>query len=163
MNKKTLLAVIALCFVAGVTEITQQADAAGDEMPGLIGIQYGSEDFSDAEDLVKLNSLDQTWGQDDGFGKQWAGRWQGSIIGPVTGDVKFTIETDQEVKVEIAGKVVLDSKGGLTVGSVKMVKGKKYPIVLTYVKEGSEYDCALKIQWSWAGQTPNTIEGDSLV
>ncbi|MHC4336813.1 MAG: LamG-like jellyroll fold domain-containing protein, partial [Planctomycetota bacterium] len=163
MKKRMILAITALCFVIGVTGITQQADAAGHEMPGLIGIQYGSEDFEDAEDLVTLSSLDQMWDQDSRFGKQWAGKWQGFIIGPATGEVKFTLETDQEAKVEIAGKVVLNSKRGLTAGSMKMVEGKKYPIVLTYVKQGSEYNCALKVQWSWAGQTPNTVEGDSLV
>ena len=163
MNKKTLLAIVALAVVAVVTSCLADAEADEASSSGLIGIQYGSEDFSDAEDLVKLTSLDQTWGQDDGFGKQWAGKWQGSIIGPATGDVKFTLETDQQAKVEIADGVVLNSKGGLTAGSVKMVKGREYPIVLTYVKEGSEYDCALKVQWSWAGQTPNAIEGESLV
>ena len=159
MKKKMILAVTALCFVTG---FTRQANAA-DEMPGLIGIQYGSEDFTDAENLVKLSSLDQRWGADDGFGKQWAGRWQGFIIGPVSGEVKFTIETDQNAKITIAGKVLLNSKGGSATGSMKMVKGQKYPIVLTYIKEGSQYDCALKVQWSWAGQTPSTIESDSLV
>ncbi|MHC4659099.1 MAG: LamG domain-containing protein, partial [Planctomycetota bacterium] len=162
MKERMIVVVMALCFVISVTGITQQASAA-DEMPGLIGIQYGSEDFSDAEDLVRLSSLDQTWGEDARFGKQWAGKWQGFIVAPATAEVRFTIETNQDAKIEIAGKVVLNSKSGLTAGSMKMVKGKKYPIVLTYVKEGSEYDCALKVQWGWAGQTPITIEGDSLV
>ena len=50
MKERMILAITTLCFVAGVTGITQQADAAGDEMPGLIGIQYGDEDF---ERIVK--------------------------------------------------------------------------------------------------------------
>ena len=145
MKERMVVVVMALCFVCGVTRWA----SAADEMPGLspfllpkearglIGIQYGSEDFTDAEDLVRLSSLDQTWGVDDGFGKQWAGKWQGFIIGPATGEIRFTVETDQQAKIEIAGKVVLDSKGGLTAGSMKMVKGRKYPIVLTYVEEGS--------------------------
>ena len=163
MNKKTLLAVVGLIAVAVVTPFLADAGAEEANRPGLIGIQYGSEDFSDAQDLVHLYSLDQTWGADDGFGKQWAGRWQGSIIAPATGDVKFTVETDQDAEIKIAGKVVLDSKDGLTAGSVKMTKGKKYPVVLTYVKQGSDYDCALKIQWSWPGRPLGAIEGASLV
>jgi len=114
MNKKTLLAVICSIVAAVVTSFSADACAEAANRPGLIGIQYGSEDFSDAEDLVYLSSLDQTWGKDDGFGKQWAGRWQGYIIAPATGDVKFTVESDQDARIEIAGKVVLNSKHGLT-------------------------------------------------
>jgi hypothetical protein len=163
MKKEMILAIAALCLVAGVTGIAQQAESAGDKMPGLIGIQYGDEDFEDAEDIVGLSSLDQSWGQDSRFGKQWAGKWQGFIIAPASGDVKFALETDQEAKIEIAGKVIVNSKGGLTAGTVEMVKGKEYPIVLTYVKQGSEYDCALKVQWSWTGQAASVIGDDSLV
>ncbi|MHC4666416.1 MAG: LamG domain-containing protein, partial [Planctomycetota bacterium] len=72
------------------------------------------------------------------------------------------LENDQSIKVEIAGKVVVNSKGA-TSGSMKMVKGKKYPIVVTYVKEGSEFLCSLKVEWSWAGQAASVVGGENLV
>ena len=34
---------------------------------------------------------------------------------------------------------------------------------MAYVKEGSEYDCALKVQWSWAGKAASVIAGKSLI
>jgi len=165
MGKKAIVILVLVGVVKLFSGSAPGANAVAvdGKLPGLIGVQFGSEDFSDAEDLVKLSSLDQTWGADDRFGKQWAGKWQGFIIGPATGEVKFTLETDQDAKIEIAGKVVLNSKGGLTAGSLKMVKGEKYPIVLSYVKEGQEYDCGLKVQWNWAGQPLSPIAGESLV
>jgi hypothetical protein len=162
MKKKMILAITALCFGAGLTGFVRQANAA--DMPGLIGIQYGDDDFEKAQSFVTLSSLDQIWGQgsDSGFGKQWAAKWEGSIVGPTSGDVKFELENDQSIKVEIAGKVVVNSKGA-TSGSMKMAKGKKYPIAVTYIKQGSEFLCSLKVQWSWTGQAPGVIGGKNLV
>jgi len=159
MKEKIILVMMALCFIGG---IAQQANAA-DEMPGLVGIQYGDEDLEKPEAFVKLSSLEQNWGQNDGFGKQWAGRWQGYITAPATGDIKFTVETDQTARIEIDGKTVVNSKGRPATGNMQMVKGRKYPIVLTYIKQGSQYDCTLKVQWSWAGQAASVIGGESLV
>ncbi|MHC4336048.1 MAG: PA14 domain-containing protein, partial [Planctomycetota bacterium] len=162
MNNRMILAVIASFFVAGVTGFTRQANAA--DIPGLVGIQYGDEDFEKAQSFVTLSSLDQVWGQgsDSGFGKQWAAKWEGFIVGPVSGDVRFELENDQSIKVEIGGKVVVNSKGA-TSGSMKMVKGKKYPIVVTYIKEGSDFLCSLKVEWSWAGQAASVVGGKNLV
>ncbi|MHC4499243.1 MAG: PA14 domain-containing protein, partial [Planctomycetota bacterium] len=162
MKERMIVVVMALCFVTGATAITQQANAA--DMPGLIGIQYGNEDFERAQSFVTLSSLDQIWGQgsDSGYGRQWAAKWEGSIVGPASGDVKFELENDQSIKVEIAGKVVVNSKGA-TSGSMKMVKGKKYPIVVTYIKEGAEFLCSLKVEWSWAGQAASVVGGNNLV
>ena len=143
-------------MVGVMASFSTDAGAAGAIKPGLVGIQYGSEDFSDAEKLVILNSLDNTWSEADQFGKQWSGKWQGFLVGPVSGAVKLTVETDQTAKVEIDGNVV-------TSAGVTMVKGRKYPVTVSYVKNGDEYDCYLRIKWSWAGQTPSVIGGSSLV
>ena len=44
-----------------------------------------------------------------------------------------------------------------------MVKGEKYPIVLSYVKTGDEYECNLKIQWRWPGQDLVSIGENNLL
>jgi len=163
MDRIRLLAgLIAAVFGVGLCFYTD-VQAVETERAGLIGIQYGSEDFEDAEQLVRLMSLEQRWGREDGFGKQWAGRWQGFIIAAATADVKFTLETDQDAKIEIDDKLVLRSKGASKTGSMDMVKGRKYPIVLTYIKEGAQYDCYLKVQWSWPGQEARPITSENLV
>ena len=164
MKARVSLIIMMLAFVSAVTAFSTGAQAGvADEMQGLIGIQYGSEDFTDAEELVTLSSLEQSWDEDNGFGRQWSGKWEGWIIGPSDGEVKFTMSADQDAKVEIAGKTLLSSQGGLTAASMTMVKGQKYPIVVTYVKEGSEYECSLKVQWSWADKAAATIDSKNLL
>jgi len=123
---------------------------------GLVGIQYGSEDFDDPENLVILDALENTWTEADGYGRQWAGRWHGFIVGPATGTVNISIETDQTAKVEIDGRPVTNA-------GVEMTKGHKYPVTVSYVKKGNEYDCFLRVKWSWAGQEPVGIAAPSLL
>jgi len=142
-------------FILTCVCVTMFSNVAFADKAGLIGIQYGSEDFDNAEKVVNLPNLDQAWGEDDDYGKQWSGKWQGSIIAPASGQITLTVETDQNAKVEIDGKAV-------TSAPVTMVKGKKYPVSISYFKTGDEYDCFLRIKWSWAGQSASVIPGSSL-
>ena len=170
MRKNVFLTVVALSFVCGVIGfsppflLSQESTGAESlKNPGLVGIQYGSEDFTDAENLVTLSRLEQTWTEDDNHGRQWSGKWVGFVVAPASGQVNFTATTDQEVKVEISDTVVINSKRSVMSGSVTMVKGEEYPIVLSYVKTGDEYACYFRVKWSWAGQAPTVIGGLSLV
>jgi hypothetical protein len=156
MSKKTMLIVAAFAVAGVMVPFLADAGAAGATKAGLVGIQYGSEDFTDPENLVILTSLGQNWTQDDGNGKQWSGKWQGFLVGPVTGVVKLTVETDQKAEVEIDGNVV-------TSAGVKTVEGQKHPVTVSYVKTGDEYDCYLHVKWSWDGHEPSVIGGSSLV
>jgi len=123
---------------------------------GLVGIQYGSQDFSNAERLVVLNTLDNTWGEAEQYGRQWSGRWQGFLVGPATATVNITIETNQTARIEVAGRAV-------TGAGITMIKGRKYPVTVSYIKTGDQYDCFLRIKWSWPGQEPVAIGGSDLV
>jgi hypothetical protein len=163
MNKKSFWTFVALAIITITATFSADVKAADETKPGLIGIQYGDEKFEDVQDIVRLTSLDQAWDKGNGFGREWSGRWQGSIIWPETGEIKLTIETKQNAIVEIGGKVILNPKQGLSSGSIKMVKGEKYPIVISYVKQGSDHDCALKVRWSWQGHASSPIAGNSLV
>jgi hypothetical protein len=151
-----MLIVAALALAGVVSAFSADAGAAGATRPGLVGIQYGTEDFTDPENVVILSSLEQNWTQDDGNGKQWGGKWQGFLVGPASGLVKLTIETDQQAKVEIDGNVV-------TSAGVRMVEGQKHPVTVSFAKTGDLYDCYLHVKWSWAGHEPSVIGGSSLV
>jgi len=142
-----------LCLLVGMLALPHASLA---DKAGLVGLQYGSEDFDDAENVVVLSSLDNSWGEAEGHGRQWSGRWEGFLIGPATGAVTISVETDQNAKVQIAGKTV-------TSAPVTMVKGRKYPITISFVKTGRDYDCFLRVKWSWAGQAATAIGRSSLV
>ncbi|MHC4617476.1 MAG: PA14 domain-containing protein [Planctomycetota bacterium] len=162
MNGKMVL-IVAVVAVAGVlTPFSADAKAAGAGMPGLIGGQYGSEDFTDLQSLSRLGGLERSFSENDGYGRQWSARWEGFIVAPADGEIIFHAETDQTLQLRIAHKTVLESKKAAATGSVVMVKGKEYPIELGYIKEGSSYDCRLNIQWSWRGRAKVSIAALSL-
>jgi hypothetical protein len=142
---------LCLCICVLAVSSTFSADKAG-----LVGIQYGSEDFDNAEKLVILSSLDNSWGQAESYGNEWSGKWEGFVVGPTSASISILVETDQKAKVEIAGNVV-------TSAPVTMVKGRKYPITISYVKTTKGQNCFLRIKWSWAGHPASSIGGASLV
>jgi hypothetical protein len=83
-------------------------------------------------------------------------------VGPADGEIVFYGETNQTLQVRIGGQTVFESKGVGAGGSMSMVRGKEYPIEVTYVKQGRSYDCNLRIQWSWAGQAKVSVPVASL-
>ena len=161
MNRRVRLIAAMLAAVSIVAVLSLGAQTASAAM-GLIGGQFGSEDFTDLEHLSNLDSLESSWVQDDGHGQQWSGVWQGSISAPASGKITFQAESDQDVQVLIAGQKVVAANKGKATGSMSMTKGKKYPIEVRYAKEGSGYDCQMKIQWSWAGQAAVSIGSENL-
>ena len=163
MKKDAILRVLTLSFLSVVIGFSQSADAEGLKKPGLIGVQYGSADFTDLQNLSRLSSLQRTFGQGDGYGREWSGRWIGFVVAPASSEITFDAETDQAVGIQIAGKTIIESKRGIQTGSLTMTKGKEYPIEVTYIKGGSSYDCYFKIQWSWAGRDKVSIPAANLV
>ncbi|TFG49534.1 MAG: hypothetical protein E4H40_02835, partial [Candidatus Brocadiia bacterium] len=127
------------------------------------GVIYNSSDFSNAKQTVFLQSLDNTWSESDHFGSGWSAKWRGFIVAPADGQIHFAGFTDQQLKVQIDGKVIIDSKSSALKGTMPMVQGKRYPILVTFAKKGSEYDCYIKVLWSWSGQTPTAVASEALV
>ncbi|MHC4213631.1 MAG: alpha-L-fucosidase [Planctomycetota bacterium] len=151
-----------LCFYPVLLVVALLGINVYAENEGLAGVLYDSSDYTDARQTLLLRSLDKTWSESNHFGKGWAAKWQGFIVGPVTGQVHFTGSTDQEFKILIDGNAILDSKHSVLKGTVPMVQGRRYPIVVSYAKSGSEYDCNMKVHWSWATQSPTAVSGKAL-
>jgi len=156
MNRKMSLIVAMLAVVSVATSFSPDAQAASAGLPGLIGGQFGSDDFTRLEHLARLDSLERSWSEDDGFGREWSGIWQGFIVAAGSGEITFHAEADKSVQILIAGKEIVAANQGKASGSVSMIKGKDYPLEVRYVREmegeDDTYDCYLKVQWSWAGQ-----------
>ena len=163
MKKNVTLTVVALSFVCSVIGFSQSAGAESLKKTGLIGGQFGSEDFTDVQSLSRLSSLERAFTEDDDYGRQWSGKWVGFVVAPASGEITFHAETDRSLQIQIAGKEVVAVTQGKTTGSVSMVKGKEYPIEVTYVKEDQSYDCHFKIQWSWVGQEKVSIPTANLM
>ena len=160
MGKK---AIVILVLVGVVTVFSAEAVAVDGKLPGLIGVQYGSEDFSNIQDLTRLSSLERKFTQDDGYGRQWSARWFGIIVGPASGEVSFSAEADQETEMRIGGKTIFATTSGITMGSMSMVKGQEYPIEVSLAKAGQADDCYFRILWSWGGQAKVSVGSANLV
>ena len=117
MKRKISQIVLMLAVVVVLTAFSPDAQAA--DMPGLIGGQFGSEDFTDLEHMESLSSLDCSWGQGDGFGQQWSAIWEGNIVAAGSGKVTITAETDN--------RFVRISKSGTYGGRQSKPHGPKSP------------------------------------
>jgi len=152
MNKKMILMVVVLAAAGVVTSFSSDSRADEAQKPGLIGVQYGSEDFTDIQHLSRLGSLQRSFSGADDYGRQWSAKWTGFITAPASGNITFIAESDQVLHVVIADKPIIELQKGTGTAGLTMVKGKKYPIEVSYVKNGQSYNCYFKILWSWAGQ-----------
>jgi len=162
MNRKLIFIIVALAVV--VVFFSVGVDAMEAEQPGLIGGQYGSDDFDELQNLTRLNTLERVFSEDDDYGTEWSARWAGFIIGPASGEINFTAETDQVLEVRIAGTRIVKTEKGAGTGGFSMVKGKQYPIEVTFVKDsGDSEKCFLKIQWGWASEPEVTVPRANLV
>jgi len=147
--------------------VDQAGDVVGEKpqvgelqlVPGLIGAKYNEPDFSnpDGTDVLKHVNHEWTGGYND-----WSARWRGYIEGPFTGEVTFSAEVDNGLKLEINKKVVIDGWGRRKArsGKISMEEGKKYPIVLSYFQDGDP--SFLRLYWSWAGRPKTLVDGSAL-
>jgi len=127
--------------------------------PGLIGAKFNEPDFENPSGKDVLESLDNNW---TGGYNDWSARWRGYIKAPHTGEVVFIAEADNGLKLEIDKQLVINGWGRdkNRSGKVSLVKGKKYPIVLSYYQDGDP--SFLRLYWSWAGQPRSVVEAPAL-
>jgi hypothetical protein len=107
-----------------------------------------------------LTTINHKWG--DSRGNDWSARWGGFIEGPVTGEVTFTAEATDGLRLTVGNKVVIDGlrKGGPRTGKVSMTKGKKEPIELGFSCDDG--GAVLRLYWQWAGQSRQLVPGSVL-
>ncbi|HUT30485.1 MAG TPA: LamG-like jellyroll fold domain-containing protein [Sedimentisphaerales bacterium] len=122
---------------------------------GLIGAKYNDPDFSSPGGTDLLEVVDHNW---TGGLKDWSARWRGYIEVPFTGEISFTAEADNGLKLEIDKQVVIDGWGRdeARMGKVSTEKGKKYPVVLSYFQDGDP--SFLRLYWSWEGQAKTLVD-----
>jgi len=137
----------------------EEASVGGDLKPGLFGVKYGDPKLSRVQGLEVLDKVEHDW---TGGANDWSARWRGYIKGPFTGEVTFTAEADNGLKLEIGGRVVINGWGRdkPRSGKISMVAGKYYPVVLSYYQDGDP--SFLRLYWSWAGQKKTIVNSSVL-
>ncbi len=132
--------------------------------PGLVGRLFGETDLTRPQGKVVIKKLDLT-DKDDNFhsGSQWSGRFLGNIEAPATGQVTFEAIADDGMDLMVDGRKVIaawNKKNTPVTGTVDMVKGRKYPVEITFAQRGG--DASMRLSWSWAGQEKQIIPPPAL-
>jgi hypothetical protein len=124
--------------------------------PGLSGIYFNKADLRDPDDEVDvLGSLNENWG--DSKGNDWSARWKGFIEAPYSGEVVFTAEATDGLRLKVGNQVVINglSKSGARSGKAIMKKGEKTPVTVEFTS--AEGRAKLVLSWSWPGQAQTIV------
>jgi len=129
---------------------------------GLIGAYYNNADFSEPEagTIDVLTSIDEYWV--GARGEDWSAIWTGYIEAPVTGDLTFTAEANDGLRLTVGDKVVIDglAENGARSGKVNSVKGKKEAIKLEFFS--AQEKALLRLYWQWPGKGKEIIPASAL-
>jgi hypothetical protein len=129
--------------------------------PGLIGTFFNSSDLTDPEnEKDTLKSMNNNWGRTKG--NDWSARWKGFIESPYSGEVTFSADAVDGLRLIIDGKVVIEgiSAYGERTGKVTMKKGQKTPVTLEFTSVQGK--AKLVLSWSWAGQAATIVPASAV-
>ncbi len=120
--------------------------------PGLVGTWFGNGNLTRPKSRDVLARTDKDWSRDTERGRDWSARWRGRIEAPFSGEVTFLVEADGGVELKVAGRTVIGGWKDSTIrsGKLSMVKGRKYPIELSYSHRGGRSH--LRLYWSRPGR-----------
>lgn len=161
-NASASRAGIAPAFGRMPSSLDLAASAESEYQSGLAGVWFGESDFRRPQSETVLSNLDNDW-QGTPRGNRWSAKWQGWIEAPHTGIVRFEMKVNSMGTLKIDGKELInqDASEVNMSGEMEMVRGKKYPLVLTYVCRGGG-DARLKLSWHWAERQAQVIPSEAL-
>ena len=118
--------------------------------PGLIGIYFSEPNLTSIKAVTVLESLDQTWDEKVDFQGESSGEWNGYIIAPITGKVKFRLTSNYSAEVKFVDSILKVTKDHPT-GEIEMgiTEGENYPITLTFWHLGKKGDSGFfSLKWA---------------
>jgi hypothetical protein len=136
---------------------------------GLSGSYFANGSLAGAPVLRRLDAaIDFQWGLGSPASvlppDNFSVRWEGLLAASSTGRYRFIVRTDDEVRLWVNGKKVLDTWNGRKTepgeGTVDMAAGEKTSIKLEYAN--AEGIAKLQLQWVPPGQSPQTIPTSNL-
>lgn len=129
---------------------------------GLTGILYDDTAMIRPLSIWRIQSLQSekiSWQSLN----DWSVIWEGSIIAPFSGEVHFTAEADDGIKLMINGQVIIDgwSRNSSRSGSVEMIQERRYPLRLIYYQNGGP--SFMRLYWEWDDQKRTAIPEDAII
>jgi len=153
---RTLMVMAPILMAVGCG--TAMAQPAKQRESGLVGPWFGEADFERFKNSEVVRTLDLDYPGGGAHGNEWSARWAGFLVAPVTGQVRFQVNTLKETRLEIDGDTVVHVAPGQneSSGTVELETGRAYPITLTYAHEGGS-NSYVRVHWSWQGRDPEII------
>lgn len=128
--------------------------------PGLIGIYFSEPNMTSIKAVTVLESLEQVWDENVDFQGESSGEWNGYLIAPLTGKVKFELASNFSSEVIIAGdkSVKVDRENPIAEFEIEMAEGESYSISLLFWHTGKKSDSGMfSLKWSLDGQRFQSI------
>jgi hypothetical protein len=128
---------------------------------GLVGILYDDTHMTRPVSIWYLEGVDSDsilWQTR----KDFSGHWVGYIKAPLSGQIQFHAEANNEIKLIINGEEILNTLDGETTssGMGTFTAGEYYPLELQYRQiTGRSY---MKIFWQWQDQEKQIIPANAL-
>jgi hypothetical protein len=121
-----------------------------DGKQGLIGIYYSEPNLTSIKALMILEKLDQTWDENVDFQGESSGEWNGYLIAPADGKVKFELTTSFISEVSISGnKLRADKNNPADTLEIHMDKGNSYPINVLFWHTGKKHESgSFSLKWA---------------
>lgn len=123
-----------------------------DALPGLLGIIYGDEKKQWPVGVRVVGRPDFYEGIRTLYGPMaYVQNWRGKFRSPASGDVAFSISTDNAVSLTIDGKMIIETKKGDTpaVGHISLKKDQVYELLLEFLEDGG--DSSVRLDWQLPG------------
>jgi hypothetical protein len=122
--------------------------------PGLVGVICEGEDFTRPASVDIIKHLNHDWTGGPG---NWSGYWRTYIKAPYTGEVTFSAEVANGLKLMIGTEIIIDLiEGDQKSGTMKLEEGKKYPAMVWYFQDGGP--SYVRVYWEWEGQEKIIID-----
>src|SRR5262249_32452966 len=142
-----------------------------DEQRGLQGQYYESKRFRRGKPLlerrdpvIRFNFGGATPNPERIKAKEFAIRWQGSVLAPETGDYEFIIHTDNAARLWVndPARPLIDAwvKSGKDTefrGSLRLLGGRVYPLRLEFLKSVKEKTASIALEWRRPRQAAEVI------
>jgi len=112
--------------------------------PGLIGVWYGSSNFSRPQTQDGFPDGQRDWTQDSIRGNDWSAEWHGLLAAELSGLTRFEAEGEGRVWLTVDGQSVLSEDARRA--DIELTAGKAHRIVLRYSHRGGA--SVLRLLWT---------------
>ncbi len=159
-NKFYYLSIIFVLLIPVLNNLFAQTEFKS----GLVGVCFINADLTKPRRGELIYSLDELWNAQKGHSKELSAKWEGYLIAPATGEMTFSVRTNNHCILNIANKKIAEAIGKNSdgVGKIEMIKGDKYLITLIYNHNGEENGYQ-EIKWKWGDQAFVSVPGKNTV